>query len=147
MWLGDGSAAAGRVTKPDIELFDLVSARGYSYSPPAGSDPAKCPTRTIYGLQKQLREAGLLGHKHIPDDYLRSSIGQRLDLIRGLMDTDGTWNRVRTGIAHPGNQPKTITGGFMFARLRYLLDFTAWALTIAFVPFLGVVIYLAGGGR
>lgn len=55
--------------------------------------------------------------------------------------------RVRTGIAHPGNQPKTITGGFMFARLRYLLDFTAWALTIAFVPFLGVVIYLAGGGR
>jgi hypothetical protein len=35
----------------------------------------------------------------------------------------------------------------MFARLRYLLDFTAWALTIAFVPFLGVVIYLAGGGR
>lgn len=50
-------------------------------------------------------------------------------------------------IAHPGNQPKTITGGFMFARLRYLLDFTAWALTIAFVPFLGVVIYLAGGGR
>ncbi len=98
VWLGDGSAAAGRVTKPDIELFDLVSARGYSYSPPAGSDPAKCPTRTIYGLQKQLREAGLLGHKHIPDDYLRSSIGQRLDLIRGLMDTDGTWNRVRNSV-------------------------------------------------
>lgn len=41
-------------------------------------------------LQHQLREAGVLGDKHIPDLYLRSSAEQRLELLRGLMDTDGT---------------------------------------------------------
>ncbi|MFF5071550.1 replicative DNA helicase [Micromonospora olivasterospora] len=37
-----------------------------------------------------LRSAGVLGNKHIPPAYLRSSEGQRRALLAGLLDTDGT---------------------------------------------------------
>ncbi|HTT52588.1 MAG TPA: recombinase RecA [Streptosporangiaceae bacterium] len=41
-------------------------------------------------LQAQLRELGVLGNKHIPERYLHGSVAQRLALLQGLMDTDGT---------------------------------------------------------
>ena len=37
----------------------------------------------------RLRALNVLGNKHIPAEYLRASHEQRLDLLRGLMDTDG----------------------------------------------------------
>ncbi len=40
-------------------------------------------------LSSTLRRLGLLGHKHVPVQYLRASIGQRLALLQGLMDSDG----------------------------------------------------------
>ena len=36
-----------------------------------------------------LRTVGVLGFKHIPTTYLRSSIRQRKELLAGLLDTDG----------------------------------------------------------
>ena len=42
-----------------------------------------------------MRKLGLLHNKHIPLIYLRSSYNQRLDLLRGLMDSDGSVNTVR----------------------------------------------------
>jgi len=92
-WLGDGTKSQGRISKPDTELFDRIAALGYRIG--AAQNDGKCPTRTIYGLRKQLREAGLLGRRHIPDAYLRASREQRLLLLRGLMDTDGSWNATR----------------------------------------------------
>jgi recombination protein RecA len=41
-----------------------------------------------------LRELGILGSKRIPERYLHGSVAQRLALLQGLMDTDGT---VRAG--------------------------------------------------
>ena len=42
-------------------------------------------------LGEKLRAMGLMGKgkKRIPDAYLRASVKQRLELLRGLMDTDG----------------------------------------------------------
>lgn len=37
----------------------------------------------------------LLNNKHIPDIYFRASINQRLELLKGLMDTDGNVNSCR----------------------------------------------------
>lgn len=93
-WLGDGAAAAGRITKPDDELFELIAACGYELGQPWRS-ATKCQTRTIRGLHKQLRLEGLLHNKHIPAAYLRAGEQQRLQLLRGLMDTDGSWNGLR----------------------------------------------------
>ena len=48
------------------------------------------PRRNRFG--ELLRRHGLLGAKHIPPIYLRASIAQRLALLQGLMDTDGSIN-------------------------------------------------------
>lgn len=92
-WLGDGTTSEGRITKPDEELFARIADCGYRVGAPSPSD--KVPTRTVYGLRTQLRKAGLLGRKVIPDAYQRASDVQRLNLLRGLMDTDGSWNARR----------------------------------------------------
>jgi replicative DNA helicase len=41
-------------------------------------------------VQAELRTLGVLGNKHIPMTYLRSSERQRRALLAGLLDTDGT---------------------------------------------------------
>lgn len=46
-------------------------------------------------LSHLLRSEGLLRNKHIPARYLRSGAAQRIELLRGLMDTDGWWNKTR----------------------------------------------------
>ena len=51
--------------------------------------------RTVYGLRTLLGKLNLLKNKHIPDDYYTASIEQRLDLLRGLMDTDGYYHPKR----------------------------------------------------
>ena len=44
----------------------------------------------LRGLEtSSLRKLGVLNNKHIPMQYLLSSEGQRRELLRGLMDTDG----------------------------------------------------------
>lgn len=44
----------------------------------------------ILTLRERLRAIGVLGAKHIPDLYLRSSREQRMALLQGLIDSDGT---------------------------------------------------------
>lgn len=50
------------------------------------------PTSPIIrkSLTTQLKELNLLNNKHIPKKYFRASFDQRLCLLQGLMDTDGT---------------------------------------------------------
>lgn len=40
-------------------------------------------------FHSKLKETNLIGNKHIPKIYLRASVNQRLELLRGLMDTAG----------------------------------------------------------
>jgi hypothetical protein len=89
-WLGDGHSADGRVTCGDCEVFDAIRAEGWELS----EDGRKAPgaeTRTVYGLRPILNSIGILHNKagRLPMDYLRGSAAQRLELLRGLMDTDG----------------------------------------------------------
>lgn len=93
-WLGDGTAANGCITKGH-DLFELLVSDGHELGvvQPCKSD--QCVTRTVLGLAPGLRDLGVLNNKHIPAAYLRSSVEQRIALLRGLMDTDGTWNTAR----------------------------------------------------
>ena len=53
----------------------------------------KCGTGSV-SLRSELRKLGLFGcrswQKFVPEIYLYASVQQRLDLLHGLMDTDGT---------------------------------------------------------
>lgn len=87
-WLGDGHTAEGRITIGDedaAEMLTLLADGGW----PAHRQSGKY-LYGIRGLKVKLREARVLGRKHIPTRYLRSSFTQRLALLQGLMDTDGT---------------------------------------------------------
>lgn len=57
-------------------------------------DVRRAEAQTIVAVRApmviRLRSAGLLGNKHVPRAYLRASAAQRVALLQGLMDTDGT---------------------------------------------------------
>lgn len=87
-WLGDGNSADGRICihRDDYEdIKDLLGEHSYQ----AHSQKPHLYMVLPDGLRRQLRELGLLGNKHVPMMYLRSSIEQRRELVRGLMDSDG----------------------------------------------------------
>ena len=93
-WLGDGSKSCGIITNGTNNIWEEIQARGYEIGPNL-SDDSHIEMRTIYGLYRQLRLANLIKNKHIPDNYLFASYEQRLDLLRGFMDTDGYYNPIR----------------------------------------------------
>lgn len=90
-WLGDGDASGGVITGQDGWIFEEIARRGHVVRPSSSRRLA----HRIEGLTAALRGLGVLGDKRVPAAYLRASAGQRLDLLRGLMDTDGTWNATR----------------------------------------------------
>lgn len=98
-WLGDGSASKGVIHawKDDAdETAEMIRAHGFTVSAPRyyASKPTAAEIQ-VWGLHRKLKDAGVFENKHIPAAYLRASKEQRLELLRGLMDTDG--NVSRTG--------------------------------------------------
>ncbi len=102
-WLGDGHSASARLTigHGEEEIVDLVRSEGVSAVERVSASAARLFLLGSEGrgaarkasLQAQLRANGLLNNKHIPRQYLRASVHQRMALLRGLMDTDGTVDR------------------------------------------------------
>jgi len=94
LWLGDGRNRSGEITSEDSFIFDEINRRGYEI----GINQEKRydhESRTVLGLTTKLKALGVINNKHIPSIYLRSSYTQRLDLLRGLMDSDGNANPKR----------------------------------------------------
>ncbi len=105
-WLGDGTARTGAITSMDEEVIASVLAEGYTVAR-TGHAHGRASTFHIDGLRAAL--GGLLPlaesndgrklDKRIPETYLRASLAQRMMLLRGIMDTDGTIDsRGRCGI-------------------------------------------------
>ena len=104
VWLGDGTSSSQSITVSDEDLEETkknIENRGYrccvkSYKDRAKSidiDPHKrgCSRKEyINSFRENLKKINVLNNKHIPEDYLYSSTEQRRELLKGLMDTDGT---------------------------------------------------------
>lgn len=98
VWLGDGSKATGIITQAKgSPVWDELRRRGYELSENDQHNPDRenVEMRTVYGLRANLKKLNLLMNKHIPDIYQRASFEQRLDLLRGFMDTDGYFHPKR----------------------------------------------------
>jgi len=84
IWLGDGNNSDGRITIPDVEIWEKLGEIGKEL------ENGSRKTHTVLGLEGKLRQYNLLNNKHIPEIYLKASIPQRLKLLQGLLDSDGT---------------------------------------------------------
>ena len=91
-WLGDGSKNSGELTVSDEDWPSLkkqVENAGYEINLSGRKIGNRCK---VYAkkLVTDLRAIGVLTDKHIPESYLRGNYEQRLGLLQGLMDSDGS---------------------------------------------------------
>lgn len=95
LWLGDGTADSGRITQElNAKSWKIIESKGFELGEKSEHRDKKAETRTVYGLRTLLRNNNLLNNKHIPNIYQRSSRNQRINLIRGLMDADGFYDKI-----------------------------------------------------
>jgi hypothetical protein len=92
VWLGDGSKRDAKITCGDQEIVDRIQGIGYPIHP---TSEYMSYSLSDYGgnkkdIQKLLRNIGVLNNKRIPRMYLESDVNQRIELLYGLMDTDGS---------------------------------------------------------
>ena len=100
-WLGNGSnySAEVYVGKELVdELINKLNEIGYYYN---SREKRSCYNITVSpipikkgksdqrSLNELLRTNNLLHNKHIPKSYFRASINQRIQLLNGLLDSDG----------------------------------------------------------
>lgn len=98
VWLGDGTNKAPNITHPmkDIcVIHSIVNDDGYRVSNVVCHKTTKVFGAYIAGLGEELRKVGMCYsnkkcEKHIPEIYFTASYRQRMELLAGLIDTDGT---------------------------------------------------------
>ena len=123
LWLGDGSTDVTAVTTMDTPIADYI----YKYASSLGLKVRKTTkagnkASTYYisngkafaggnKLRNIFKELSLLGNKHIPEIYKRASEDQRVELLRGFMDADGTIDK-RQGDCSFVQKNKNLTEDF-----------------------------------
>ena len=112
LWLGDGSSIMNHISvhEEDAEIVEHLRACGVEaeYRLPhwrkgrianvvidptfrmRREDGASLSDCFRSRFVKRLRKLDVLDNKHVPLEYMRASRWQRLELVRGLMDSDGT---------------------------------------------------------
>ena len=100
LWLGDGSHSDTSITahKDDYEeINSYIKYYGFNTSVHKDNGRNTYTIRIVKDknsdknkFKQSLIEYNLFKNKHIPEEYLYGSYKQRLQLLQGLMDTDGT---------------------------------------------------------
>ena len=103
VWIGDGTASMPTISCADDDLDEMMYFLSQSGMPVYGKkylNRPGCAWTISVGshgrggkdrneLMRGLRKLGLVNNKHIPSQYMIASTDQRMELLRGLMDTDG----------------------------------------------------------
>lgn len=103
MWLGDGCKTYGWIIqgKEDAGIVFKEMRKHYRYSKEYKHSKDEVYKRIYPLLSEDLESLNLLEkerhytNKHIPELYLRGSIKQRLELLAGLIDSDGCVEQIR----------------------------------------------------
>lgn len=128
VWLGDGSGADGAITisNSDHEIISWMKAfaatEGLKFSLTAGYEGHSCPTMRFYStagrvrgsnkLKAKMRELGLFnGEKHIPMEYVDNGEAIRLQLLAGLIDSDGYYGH---GVYEITQKSESLARGIAF---------------------------------
>ena len=93
-WLADGCKTNAVLTSADEEIVNNVASYGYDVHI-TNAKWNKYAYRISQGINSaplltKIKKNGLHKNKHIPEDYFRATIENRLNLLQGLMDCDGS---------------------------------------------------------
>lgn len=88
VWLGDGVTSNGLFTLNRADSEHIVKRIPGGHFVTSGERENSRAYR-VPGFMTALRSLGVLGDKRIPMTYLRASVEQRRELVRGLFDSDG----------------------------------------------------------
>src|SRR5258708_29656767 len=104
LWLGDGHSYSSRITNQDHEIIEFMEQYAdeldlelVEYAQ-EGRTKNYSITKDFHGGQKffsvqgELNELDLLQNKHIPKQFLINSRKNRLELLAGLIDSDGHYS-------------------------------------------------------
>lgn len=106
IWLGDGTAINTEITNKDSTIIKYLKNNlskyncylSYMSSRPYGYNICSTTKKNPYSIEctnyfkQQLINNNLLDNKHIPHIYKCNSRENRLKLLAGILDTDGTFN-------------------------------------------------------
>jgi hypothetical protein len=99
LWLGDGTTKATEITNIDPEIIEYLKKEMKTmnmyvnqYEGPEGIRYYLGGNeRRVNPFLKELQKHGLIGFKFIPRDYKTASRENRLRLLAGIIDTDGSY--------------------------------------------------------
>lgn len=100
LWLGDGTAIYPNITNPEPEIRDYVEEyckeNGFRFVSKWQGGAYHMSIRKSDGninrFTEMLRAYELISNKHIPQCYISNSERVRLELLAGLLDTDGHYD-------------------------------------------------------
>ena len=103
VWLGDGTNRDPRITISfdDIAVIRKIEENGIPIRWQTVHKTTGVPSFD-FDIRKNLQSMGMCHSrktlpKHIPEEYLTASMEQRLQLLAGLLDTDGTYDKDKDG--------------------------------------------------
>lgn len=104
LWLGDGTSSASSLTTTDDEIIKYCIKESLLFNDniTIRNDNSKNTKVKLVrfspnedkqsGFRKELSKLNVFKNKHIPNDYLIDSRENRLQLLAGIIDTDGYYN-------------------------------------------------------
>ena len=103
LWLGDGDSSKARITSKDSEIIDYLYSFAAKYNfilqDEACTNSKGCrhltlttPTGKKNHFHTWLRHLNVFNDKDIPDCYLYNDRDTLLQVLAGLVDSDGTYN-------------------------------------------------------
>ncbi len=100
LWIGDGSTNKTSFTTCDVEIVNYLNDYAFVHGMKCGITPdprSKALTINLSGNGNHIRHAlksmGIFDSKGIPDEYVYTSEENRLQLLAGLLDTDGWYDK------------------------------------------------------
>ena len=104
LWLGDGESDRASFSSIDVEIinylkrFTLNNTLGIKINDIKGTECKRINFRgdgesSWNWVKEELKELGILNNKDIPNRYIYTDEESRLQLLAGLIDADGSYNK------------------------------------------------------
>lgn len=103
LWLGDGFTNSSSIINEDSEVISWLSKYADDMGMILSVTSTKSNAVELYiknkkhnhknPIKEALRYYNILSKKDIPDEYVYASVEDKLELLAGLIDTDGSFNK------------------------------------------------------